>query len=60
MNYYIIYKTDDVGFYETKYTILAIVTDEEIAKDFCNKFQHCHYSKEKIGNKRMTGSQVRF
>lgn len=36
--YYVIYKSTDVGYYETQRQIVSIVTDKEIAKDFCEKF----------------------
>ena len=37
--YYVIYKSKDTGWYETERHIICVIEDEEIAKDFCNKFK---------------------
>ena len=35
--YYVIYKCEDTGWYQTERTLSGVVEDEEIAKDFCNR-----------------------
>lgn len=35
--YYVIYKSEDTGWYQTERTLFGVVEDEEIAKDFCNR-----------------------
>lgn len=37
--YYVIYKSKDVGWYQTEHNVLCVVTDEEVAKDFCKRFK---------------------
>ena len=37
--YYVIYNSKDIGWYETERTVMCVVEDEDIAKDFCNKFK---------------------
>ena len=37
--YYVIYQSKDTGWYQTEYQVMCVVEDEEIAKDFCNKFK---------------------
>lgn len=47
--YYVIYKSTDVGYYETQRQIVGIVTDKEIAKDFCEKFSNTYYETLTVG-----------
>jgi len=49
MKYYVIYKTRDVGFYKSEYNVIAIVTNKEIAEDFCKKYKHCYFDEEEVG-----------
>jgi len=49
MKYYVIYKVKEVGFYKEEYSVIAIVTDKEIAEDFCKKYKHCYYNEEEVG-----------
>ena len=49
MKYYVIYKVKDVGFYKSEYSVIAIVTDKEIADDFCSKHKRCYYDEEEVG-----------
>lgn len=49
MKYYVIYKTKATGFYKEEYSVIAIVTDKEIAEDFCKKYKHCYYNEEEVG-----------
>ena len=37
--YYVIYQSKDTGYYTTIRYVMCVVEDEEIAKDFCNKFK---------------------
>ena len=37
--YYVIYQSKDTGYYQTIRYVMCVVEDEEIAKDFCNKFK---------------------
>lgn len=37
--YYVIYQSKDIGYYETVRSVVCVIEDEEIAKDFCNKFK---------------------
>lgn len=48
MKYFVIYKNYDTDWYRTSSVIICVVTDEEIAKDFCNKY-NCKYYIETIG-----------
>ena len=48
MKYYVIYDGKDVGWYKTRYKVICIVTDEAIAKDFCEKWG-CRYLTEEVG-----------
>lgn len=36
--YYVIYKSKDVGWYQTEHIVICVVLDEEVAKDFCRRF----------------------
>ena len=49
MKYYVIYKVKDVSFYKSEYSVITIVTDKEIAEDFCKKYKHCYYDEEEVG-----------
>ena len=48
MEYFVIYKNYDTGWYRTSSVIICVVTDEEIAQDFCKKY-NCDYYVETIG-----------
>lgn len=48
MEYFVIYKNYDTDWYRTSSVIICVVTDEEVAKDFCNKY-NCDYYTETIG-----------
>ena len=37
--YYVIYQSKDIGYYETVRSVMCVVEDEEVAKDFCKKFK---------------------
>lgn len=37
-DYYVIYKSKDVGWYKTERHIICVVENEDVAKDFCMKF----------------------
>ena len=37
--YYVIYKSKDVGWYQTEETVMCVVLDEDVAKDFCKRFK---------------------
>ena len=46
--YYVIYVSKDIGYYETMRSVICVVEDEEIAKDFCNKFK-ANYTELTVG-----------
>lgn len=41
--YYVIYKSIDIGYHVTQRQVVGIVTDKEIAEDFCAKFSNMYY-----------------
>lgn len=49
MKYYIIYRSEDIGYYQTKATLLGVTDNENIAKDFCNKFRGIYYEETEVG-----------
>ena len=49
MEYYVIYRSTDVGWYKTEIEIVCVVENEIIAKDFCNKFRGMYYVKTTVG-----------
>lgn len=49
MKYYIIYRSEDIGWYKTKATLLGVTDNEDIAKDFCNKFRGIYYKETEVG-----------
>lgn len=59
MKYYVVYTGKDVGWYKTEYRVLCVVTDEDVAKDFCKKFG-AYYSEETVGADRTTGHYVKL
>jgi hypothetical protein len=52
MEYYVIYRSTDVGWYQTKVEIVCVVENEIIAKDFCDKFRGMHYIKTTVGTQK--------
>ena len=59
MKYYVIYVEKDMGWYRTVYNVLCVVTDKNIAKDFCEKFG-AHYSEETVGADRTTNRDIKL
>lgn len=57
--YYVIYKSKDVGWYKTEHNVLCVVTDEEVAKDFCERF-NAHYVELTIGEKGLPFSNLKL
>ena len=57
MKYYVVYKGKDVGWYRISYCVMFVTENEEVAKDFCEKFR-CDYSVEEVGSDRATHSSV--
>lgn len=49
MKYYIIYRSEDTGWYQTKDTLLGVTENESVAKDFCNKFRGVYYEETEVG-----------
>ena len=41
--YYVIYKSIDIDYHITQRQIVGIVTDKDIAIDFCAKFSNTYY-----------------
>lgn len=52
MEYCVIYKSTDVGWYKTEREIVCVVENEVIAKDFCGKFRGMSYVKVTVGTLR--------
>ena len=46
--YYVIYVSKDIGYYETMRSVICVVEDEDIAKDFCKKFK-ANYTELTVG-----------
>ena len=46
--YYVIYKSKDIGYYETIRYVICAVEDEDVAKDFCKKFK-AYYTELTVG-----------
>ena len=59
MKYYVIYAGKDVGWYKTSYWVVAVVTNKDIAEDFCNKFD-CRYTVEEVGKDRETATNIKL
>lgn len=49
MEYCVIYRSTDVGWYKTELEIVCVVENELIAKDFCMKFRGMSYVKTTVG-----------
>ena len=48
MKYYVIYRSEDIGWYRTKDTLLGVTENEIVAKDFCNKFRGIYYVEAEV------------
>ena len=55
MKYYIIYRSEDIDWYQSKDTLLGVTENEDIAKDFCNKFRGIYYEEAEVGKDFKTG-----
>lgn len=55
--YYVIYASKDISYYQTSYWVVCVTEDESVAKDLCDKFGY-NYTTETVGAERNTRDSV--